>query len=399
MRILVVTETVPYPLDSGGRIKTYHTLAALAREHEVHCHAFARTEAQRQGAQAALERVCQSVTLHLVPRSAAGEAWFAARSLATGVPYTVTRHFSRRVFEAIAETCARTPFDAIYCDHLSMLEYGRRLPLPIVHDAHNVEYRITQRHAATLGRGPRRWLAEWEWRRVRAYEARLYPALPLVFAVSEIDAQAIRQLAAAARVVPLPIAVAASTITPPPKVPRAPEVLFVGTLDWPPNGEAVRFLLDAIWPRVVAERPDARLTIVGRGEQVFAGRAAALPGVTLTGLVPDVDEWFRRSRVMVVPLLAGSGMRVKILDAMARGVPVVTTPVGVEGIEARPGREVLVAETADALAAEVVRVLRDDALADSLSAAARALTLERYDIRSVGDRLLEALREFSPTER
>jgi glycosyltransferase involved in cell wall biosynthesis len=398
MRILVVTETVPYPLDSGGRIKTFHTLAALAREHEVHCHAFVRTEAQRAEAQAPLERICRSVTLHLVRRTVAKEAFYAVRSLLTGVPYTVTRHFSRDVLTALRNACRATPFDAVYCDHLSMLEYGRRLPVPIVHDAHNVEYRITQRHASSLGSGPRRWLAEREWRRLHAYESRWYPALPLVFAVSEIDADEIRELSqGTARVVALPIAVPASTIEPPAEVARAPEVLFVGTLDWPPNAEAVRLLLDEIWPRVAAAVPDARLTIVGRGEQAFAARAAALPGVRLTGRVPDVEGWFRRSRVMVVPLQAGSGMRVKILDAMARGVPVVTTPVGVEGIDARPGRDVLVAESADALAAEVIRVLRDDALAAAVSASARALALERYDVRGVGDRLLETLRAFAPT--
>ena len=129
MRILFLTETIPFPLDSGGRIKSYHTLQSLAGAHEVHCHAFIRDESQRRHAPE-LARVCASVTLHARPRSAAGEARAFAHSLASGLPLTVTRHFDRAVLADLQRACRDRRFDAGYFDHLSMLEYARRLPHP-----------------------------------------------------------------------------------------------------------------------------------------------------------------------------------------------------------------------------------------------------------------------------
>src|SRR5262245_36699772 len=103
MRILLITETVPYPLDSGGRIKTWHTLNALAREHDVHCHAFVRDRAQHDAAIGPLRAFCKSVELHLLPRTVLREVGYLAQSLTRGVPYTVIRHFEPTVMAKVAE--------------------------------------------------------------------------------------------------------------------------------------------------------------------------------------------------------------------------------------------------------------------------------------------------------
>lgn len=394
MRVLFLTETAPWPLDSGGRIKTWHTLRALASEHEVHCHAFVRTAVQRESALGPLRQYCASVSLHLLPRSLAREGQYLARALAMGLPFTVTRHFDARVMQEVAEACRDRRFDFVYCDHLSMFEYGRRLHLPIVHDAHNVEHRIVQRHAATLPRGdPRRWVLAWESRRLAAYEAAMYRLARLVFAVSDVDAAQIAALnGGRAPVVTVPIGIDARGLALAERIPDAPQVLFVGPLDWPPNADAVSYCLEEIWPRVRARRSDASLVVVGRNETSLARRWGAAPGVRFTGWVPDVGPWFRSSRVALVPLRAGSGMRVKILDAFARGVPVVATSTAVEGIAVRPGLDALVADEADSLAASVVSVIEDRSLAESLAASARRLVLDRYDVSVVSGLQLDALR-------
>jgi glycosyltransferase involved in cell wall biosynthesis len=157
----------------------------------------------------------------------------------------------------------------------------------------------------------------------------------------------------------------------------------------------VDWLLDAVWPLVRRDLPTARLTIVGRGEAPLVARWGAAPGVRFTGWVESVEPWFAAARVMVAPLRSGSGMRVKILDALARGLPVVATSVGIEGIQATPGEHALVADTASDIAAATVRVLRDRALAERLSASARALALARYDSTVVGEVQLAALRSFT----
>jgi glycosyltransferase involved in cell wall biosynthesis len=396
MRVLLLTETVPWPLDSGGRIKTWHTLRALAREHEVHCHTFVRTPAQQVGALGPLRRHCASAALHLLPRSWMREGRYAVRALVGGVPFTVSRHYEAHVMRALVQACHETRFDVVYCDHLSMAEYGRRLGLPIVVDAHNVEYRIVERHAATLaGADPRRVLLAWESRRLKEYEARAYGSARLVFAVSEVDAAEIEALTdGRQRVVTVPIAVDVGAVSPSDGIADGAQVLFVGPLDWPPNADAVNYCLEEIWPRVRARRPDASLVVVGRNEAALVRRWGGMPAVRFTGWVSDVEPWFRSSRVAIVPLRSGSGLRVKILDAFARRVPVVTTSIGVEGIAARPGVHALIEDDPEGLAAAVVRVIEDRSLAQSLAAAARQLVVDRYDLAVVGRLQLDALQRL-----
>lgn len=396
MRILFITETVPYPLDSGGRIKTFHTLRMLADAHDVRLHAFIRDDAQRVH-RVSLEVLGVLTALHLVRRSMAREAWFAVRSLA-GAPYSVGRHFNHTVFAAIEAEAVRWRPDLVYCDHLSMAEYAVRLGVPIVYDAHNVEYAILQRFAGTRPNPLTRAAAAVEWRRVRRYEADVCRRSRLVFVVSDVDRQALTDLAGPeVHFVEVPIAVDAAGTTPIATLTREPRLLFLGGLHWPPNADALATFVRDMWPQVRVARPDATLTSVGRDDSAVADECRGAPGVQLTGWVPDIDPFVQASRVLVVPMRAGSGMRVKILDAMARGLPVVSTTVGCEGIGVVPGEHLLVADTPQAFAEAVIRVLDDDALAASLARNARALVLERYDVAPIRAAVLHAIDEVGPT--
>jgi glycosyltransferase involved in cell wall biosynthesis len=287
---------------------------------------------------------------------------------------------------------ALAPFDLVYADHLSMMEYARALGLPILHDAHNVEFEILRRYARARRPAPVSALLALEWRLVRGYERKAYDDADIVCAVSGEDAAAIRTLAPRARVHVVPISIDASAVVPLAAVAREPRLLFVGGLHWPPNLDAIAYFLRDIWPRVLQARPDARLTVVGRDDVAAAAALRRVPGVTLSGYVDDVAPYFAASRALVVPLRAGSGMRVKILDACARGLPVVSTPTGHEGIDVEPGVHLLSAAEPGPFAAETVRVLSDDGLAERLARAGRRLVEERYDVAAVRRALLEAVR-------
>ncbi len=393
MRLLFLTETIPFPLDSGGRIKTYHTLRALSQEHEVHCHAFIREEAQRRF-EPELASCCRSITLHTRGRSRLGEARALLEGYITGTPFLVQRHFDRGVFARLKAIVSESPFDAVYCDHLSMLEYGRRLGLPIVYDAHNVEFEIIKRHAATLGMLPLRAFAEVEWRMLRRYEQALFPTCGLIYSVSDVDARTIRSFGGGVPVAVVPISVDAQSAVQAMPVRAGHELLFVGGLHWPPNADAVGYFIEDIFPLVKSRLPGVHLTVVGRTDEQIQRRLQAGGGVTFVGHVPDVEPYFGRSRAMVVPLRSGSGMRVKILEALARGMPTVTTSIGCEGIGAVPGRHILVADTPSDFAAQVVRLLTDDALSAALSASSRELARSTYDQSVVGRQTLAALDAF-----
>ncbi len=396
MKILFLTETIPYPLDSGGRIKTYHTLRSLAGEHEIHGHAFIRAEEERRHAPE-LERYCASLTLHLRPRSLGREARALARSLSTRVPFTVARHFDREVLKELKAAVAAIEFDAAYYDHLSMLEYARRLALPAIHDAHNVEFELVRRHAATLGRSPLRPFIEREWRLLKSYERARYGACDLVFAVSARDASAIRDLAGpSVDVRVLPISIDARGTTPVGPLPARPGLLYVGGLHWPPNADAVAYFVREIWPLVRRDTPGATLTVVGRDDAPIAEALRNTAGVHVTGHVDTIEPYFAQARALVVPLRSGGGMRVKILDTLARGLPVISTSIGCEGIDAVPGVHLLVADGPEAFAGQVRRIFQDDELAMALARAGRDLVLERYDSEVVGNELRHTLRNFRP---
>ncbi len=390
MRILFITETVPFPLDSGGRIKTYHSLRMLAGAHDVRVHAFIRDEAQRAHLPH-LDALGVATTLHLVPRSLLREAWFALRSLA-GAPYSVGRHFDGTVCGRVVAAAQAWAPDLVYCDHLSMAEYALRLNVPMVYDAHNVEYAILERFARTRQNPLARAGAEIEWRRVRAYERDVCRRSQLVLVVSDVDRAVLAGLAGApARFATVPIAVEGTGVTPIRELTSEPHVLFLGGLHWPPNADALLTFVRDMWPRVLAHRPDATLTSIGRDDHPAAVECRAAPAVTLAGWVPDIGPFVQQSRVLVVPMRAGSGMRVKILEAMARGVPVVSTAVGCEGIDVEAGRHLLVEDDPARFADAVVRVLADDALARLLASEARALVMARYDVAAVSSALLGAL--------
>jgi glycosyltransferase involved in cell wall biosynthesis len=391
MRLLLLTETIPYPLDTGGRIKTFNTLQILSARHEVHCHALVH-DVRHLRFEENLRPHCASVTLHSVFRSYPREALSLASSLATRLPFVVGRHFHRRILRRLQAACQQHRFDAIYCDHLSMMEYGRRLGLPIVLDAHNVEFEIIRRYAATLGWSPLRAFAELEWHRLRQYERRWYPQCRLIFSVSDIDARTIREMAGArVPVVTIPIAIDARAAPVIDELVAAPEILFVGGFHWPPNTDAVTFFIQEILPHVRGVVPDARLTVVGRNYEQVVKRTGTPTGVRFAGHVDDVELYFRRSRVMVVPIRSGSGMRVKILDALARGLPTVATSVGCEGIDIRIGADLLVADDPVDFAAQVVRLLTDRPLAESLAKAGRLLALRAYDKSVVASRICDAV--------
>jgi glycosyltransferase involved in cell wall biosynthesis len=169
-----------------------------------------------------------------------------------------------------------------------------------------------------------------------------------------------------------------------------PVVLFTGRLSYAPNAEGLLWLLREVWPRVEAAVPDARLVVVGPDPPAEARRLAG-PRVELTGWVPEMTPHYERARVVLVPILSGGGTRLKVVDGLASGRPVVATPLGAEGIEARDGEHLLLARDAEALAAAVARLLRDDAEAARIGAAGRRLAEERYDWRTIGDHLHELL--------
>jgi glycosyltransferase involved in cell wall biosynthesis len=238
-------------------------------------------------------------------------------------------------------------------------------------------------HRAALAAEARRW-RRFDLDRFRDYDA--------LVTVSEHDADLLSR-ATPTRVEAIPSGVDTRALHPGPVAGGAPPALiFTGTMSWPPNAEGLRWLLREVWPRVRDAVPDARLLAVGgRAPEDVRRLAAADDRVELPGRVPELEPWFERASVVVIPILSGAGIRLKVLDALASGRAIVSTTMGAEGAVVRDGEHLVLADDPQAFADATIALLRDRERAAALGANARRLAEERYDWRVLGDRFAALL--------
>jgi polysaccharide biosynthesis protein PslH len=316
------------------------------------------------------------------------------KSFAAGQPFLVERDDSPEMRQTLRTLTKTSRFDAVHADQLTMAQFALDLPVNLkVLDAHNAVWSIVQR-AATREPRWRQPLAELEWRKLWAYEGRMCRAFDRMTVVSEDDRMALEDVAGGKfPSIVIPIAVDTNELAFTPRGPAARHVVSVATMFYPPNVEGIQWFIGEVFPRVRAGNAAVKFFAVGsRPPAAIAQLGQSVGGVEVTGYVADLEPILARSGVLVVPLRSGSGMRVKILEAFARGIPVVSTTIGVEGIEARPGEHLLVADNPKGFAEAVLSLLRDPVLAERVARAGRRLVEERYDWR----RALSGLDEVYP---
>lgn len=399
MRVLYVTEQLPWPLDSGGNVRSFHVLRGLASAHEVVLASGVSPGASMPDT-AALGAYCAG--LHCVPLEA-GSPWRDASTLAAGAfsrrPFLIARRESPAL-RALVRRVLREhgPFDAVHFNHLDACLYADEVPNGVrrVLDAHNV---VTNQARTTLGserRLARRLVLARDLPRLAAWERDAAATMDACLVCSEIDRDALRALGVARVpwVVPNGVDVDYFDRDPaqgPASDDAALQLVFVGTLDYDPCEQGVWHFCREILPRVRREVPDCTFAVVGRNPSARLRRlAAGEPAVRLQGRVEDVRPALHGSAVAVVPLLAGSGTRLKILEAMAAGVPVVTTTIGAEGIALEPGVDAVVADDPAAFADAVVALLRDASRRTRLAASGRRLVERAYSWSAVHERLRDA---------
>ena len=385
MRIILLTQVVPNPPDSGPKIKTHNVLRYLAQRHEIHLVSFVRSETEAANARALAEYCRAGITTVPIRRSRIRDIGYLLRSLISGRPFLIERDDSREMRQVLTDLVSNSTYDAVHADQLSMAQFAVDLPVPIrVLDEHNAVWTIVRR-AAGREAWYRRLPAELEWRKLKAYEGRVCRQFDHVTVVSEDDRRDLAQATGAAFASKvIPIAVDTDQLAFAPRTPEARHVLSVATMFYPPNVEGIMWFAERAFPRVRQTVADTKFLIVGSRPPKAVTDLGLDPecGFQVTGYVPELGPFLKKSAVLVVPVHSGSGMRVKILEAFARGIPIVSTRVGVEGIEARDGEHLLVADEPEAFAQAVIRVLRDPELGRRLADAGRRLVESVYDWRS-----------------
>jgi glycosyltransferase involved in cell wall biosynthesis len=271
-----------------------------------------------------------------------------------------------------------------------MAQYAERVPGAFkVLDAHNALWLLYKRLWETMPPGLRKSILGRDWRLLKSYEGRVVRAFDAVLAVSHEDERALQEAAgqpAAGQpvdVVVIPVAIDTGEIVVVERRASPNHILHIGTMYWPPNIDGVKWFVERVYPLIRQRRPDVRFDVIGARPpaELLALNDAGL-GIRVTDYVEDCTPYQQQAAVMVVPLRAGGGMRVKILNGLAEGIPIVSTTLGCEGIEVTPGRDILVGDTPEAFGAEVLRVLNDPDLGWQLAANGRLLAEGVYDYRN-----------------
>lgn len=404
MRILFLTQVLPYPLNAGPKVRAYYVLRHLAeRGHEVTLVSFVRDDDSPDSV-AHLQGFCRAVHTLPMRRSRLKDARYLAQSLLSGRSFIIERDTDRAMHDLIHRLLGEQSFDVIHADQLWMAQYALNGDgVKRVLDEHNAVYMIPQRLARYEGNPIKRWVLEREWRALARYEGEVCNRFDHVVAVTEDDRALLSGISggdgAHFSVIPICIDPAEKQ----PIHPRlgAKRMLVLGTMFYPPNAEGALWLAREVFPLVQRDVPDARLTVIGKNPPVELQRLggkhlttetqraqrvlsyASDGGVDVLGYVAEPMPYLAESAVFAVPLRAGGGMRVKILDAWCWGLPIVSTAVGAEGIEMRDGENILIADDARSFADAVVRVMTDGALARRLRDNGRAWVEERYNWRRV----------------
>lgn len=409
MHILFLTQIIPYPPDAGPKVKTWHVLRYLAgKGHRVTLASFVRSE--EEPFVHALDEVCQEVYTVPIHRSRLMDVWYWLKSNFTGRPFLVERDDKESMRRLIQRLLGGEAVDVIHADQLTMAQFAlsaqvsdrdnlnnpiegnessKKNQPALVFDAHNAVWTIVERmrqNAPTLLKP----IADLETRRIKRYEGMIVSRFNHTLAVTKHDLLALEQAVEfstneseepTSPITVVPIAVDTQELLPIERQPNSKNILTLGTLHYPPNADGIRWFAQEVFPLVCKQEPDATLTIVGKNppDDFYQLEAQNPQSIKVTGYVRDLTPYFERAGVMVIAVRAGGGMRVRILEAFARGMPVVTTTVGLEGIEATPGEHVLVEDSPTEFARATVKLLEDDFLRSHLAKNGRLLAETHYD--------------------
>jgi glycosyltransferase involved in cell wall biosynthesis len=393
MKVVLIDGDVSYPPSSGKRLRTLHLMQRLARRHPLTYIARATGCAAEERAATAYLRdhgIEPILVADPLPRKR-GLGFYGrlAANLFSPTPYSVASHNSPRLREAVHAYAATHRVDLWQLEwtaFLAAVPPSSRAPRLVM--APNVDSLIWQRYYENERHPLKRLYIRQQWHKFQHFEKRVFVQADRVVTVSEEDANLAREQFGAERVEVVENGIDRGYFENVRSQGATGRILFLGSLDWRPNLDALRRLLDDIFPAVQSAEPSARLSIVGRQAPPWlVQRVAEQAGVELHTDVADVRPFLAQSAVMAVPLRIGGGSRLKILESLASGLPVVSTRVGAEGLSLRPGRDLVVAEDVADMAAALVHSLRHPEQARALAEEGRRVVLERYDWDVLADKL------------
>jgi len=360
MKILWVKSDFLHPTNRGGQIRTLEMLKCLHRRHEVHYVAFDDGK-NPEGIKRSSEYCTRAYAVphHVPPRRSVRFAGQLLQGLILPLPVSVKRYTSDRMRRQIESLLQSQQFDTLVCDFL--------FPAPNIPDIsravlfqHNVESIIWRRHVEQAANRAKRTYFRLQANRMESFEREICRRSGKVIAVSAVDSQTMGNLFGVKDVEAVQTGVDIGYFEPPPTIEPKADLIFVGSMDWLPNIDGVQFFANDILPIIRRERPDCRVAIAGRRPTQAIQELGKHDGnILVTGTVPDIRPYLWGSAVSIVPLRIGGGTRLKIFEAMAAKLPVVSTTVGAEGLPVTDGKHIAIADSAELFARRCLELLAD----------------------------------------
>jgi glycosyltransferase involved in cell wall biosynthesis len=378
-RLLFLTTDLPFPPDSGGKIKTFRLIEFLAKSFDVHvlcAYGGMRTDDVKAYRAISSAASIQAFQNHL-PRT----PWHFFRGLMTAPSFNAYRIRSEELATMVKWVAQAS--DAVVIDHLEVVDLiPEKLSCPVLYHSHNAEHVLWREYARFKGSAWTRWIYEWEASRVQALERYAIRKSAITFAapndqnalkkLNGIDPERFRRTYHLGH--DLWLELPAANLDQ-----NQPKVFYAGTLSWEPNRDGLAWFLTHVWPLVHAAAPSAIFQICGRGaDKPLLDLMQRSAGVEHLGFVEDLEPIMTAARVAVIPLRFGSGMKIKTFDALYRGIPVVSTTIGMEGIDAVNNVHAWIVDDVRDFAAAVISALHDTRHSTTIRDSARELCRERY---------------------
>ncbi|MBN2654305.1 MAG: glycosyltransferase [Nitrospirae bacterium] len=394
MKILILSARLPYPQNTGAKIRAFQIMKALAKKHQVTLLTFYGDASEEKHFSVFEEMGVKLVPLLRPDIDKPIGAAHVVRGIISGLPYTVVKYQDARMSGMLKNLLLE--HDAVHCEHMHMATYldGVKNKLKIL-DGHNVEAQIAERLVPLEKNSLKKFLLFINHKAMYRFERNICLSFNLVLAVSEQDSDWYKNVYGACNVRVLENGVDLDYFHKAPDgISERIKLVFVGMMGWMPNSDGSKYFVSEILPLIKNRYPDVVVDLVGKDPPESVLKLKDVKGVNVTGMVDDVRPYVWDSQVYIVPLRFGGGTRLKILEAFAMNKPVVSTSLGCEGIMGKNENELLIADSPLEFADAVTRLLSDRELREKLAANAARLAASKYSWKSLGDKLLLFYKEL-----
>jgi len=399
MKILQVTNKVPYPTNDGGAIACMNLTRGFALSgHDVTVLAMNTVKHYID-----INEIPESVRdwgdfrLVDVPAKISGVA-AVINLIFSGKPYNAVRFISKSFSRALTELLQEKDFDIVQLEGLYVCPYipviRRYSDAKIVYRAHNIEHEIWER-TALLSRGLKRLYIQILAKRIKTFEKSYLNQYDLLVPITERDGIIINQLGNKKPSFVSPTGIDTKVLIPHSKNLEHPSLFHIGSLEWGPNQEGLIWFIERCWPKIRERFPNLKFYIAGRRAPEWLIKRFTVPNIVFEGEVPDAYEFMNSKSIMIVPLFSGSGMRIKIIEGMALGKPIVTTPIGTEGISTVSGKNILIADNEQEFIVNIERLITDPELYKMVGSNAIEYIQEKFDNLTLAGSLIGFYKDYT----